>query len=249
MMSDIEIDLETSYEFIKEIFNQIKPDQFQALIKQLEQKQTLFQTLLKKESLLEISNDNLTVLLQKMFSTKRLMKKWSEDQYEKFKSYSYELLYGTDDFDKRFERFCTLSSNNLKMKKAFEIASELLAFSDPSKYWSWYAFMWNPETDTGSLALVFNDRKFLQENSSLTELYKIVGFAQDRLKEKSKDLGIEVTGETNIYDVPVFLGAVYSVYLYTVTRVRMTNEFTTILPSKLELLKRLLGIYSSEITK
>ena len=64
MMSDIEIDLETSYEFIKENYNQIKPDQFQALIKQLEQKQTFFQTLLKKESLLEISNDNLSVLLQ-----------------------------------------------------------------------------------------------------------------------------------------------------------------------------------------
>ena len=57
MMSDIEIDMETSYEFIKEIFNQINPVQFQGLIKQLEEKQKLFQYFLSKEHLLNLSKD------------------------------------------------------------------------------------------------------------------------------------------------------------------------------------------------
>lgn len=247
MMSDIEIDLETSYEFIKEIFNNIRPDQFQSVIKQLEEKQSLFQTFLQKDRLLDLSNEDLLSLLKTMFLTKRLSKKWSNDHFEKFKSYSYELLYGSDELDQRFERFCIVSKDNLKIKKPFEVAGELLSFTDPTHYWPWFAFMWNPETDTGSLALVFNDRTFLQNISSLPELYKVVGHAQERLKESSKDLGIDFTGMENRYDVPVFLGAVYSVYLYTVTRVRMTNEFTTILPSKLELLKRLLGIYKKEL--
>lgn len=244
MSLNVGIDLETSYEFIKEIFNNIKPDQFQQVIKSLEEKEAFFHSLLKQDSFLDLSNADLKELTSKMFSTKRLSKKWSDDHFEKFKSYSYELLYGTDEFDSRFEKFCTYAKTNLKMKKAFEVASELLSFTNSEQYWLWSSFMWNPESDTGSLALVFDDRKYLQNIQSLAELYKIVGQAQEKIKESSQELGIEVTGTANKYDVPVFLGAVYTIYLFTVTRVRMTNEFTTILPTRLELLKRLFGIYS-----
>ena len=108
-MLETEIDLETSYEFIKEIFNNIKPDQFQQIIKQLEEKQVLFATLLTEESLAHITTDDLQHILQRMFSTKRLRKRWDTDQLEKFKSYTYELLYGTDELADRFEKFCSLS--------------------------------------------------------------------------------------------------------------------------------------------
>ena len=247
MMVNVEIDLETSYEFIKEIYNNIVPEEFQQVIKDLEQKEAFFQSFLIKDKLLKLSKQELTQLTSKMFTTKRLSKRWEDDHYEKFQSYTYELLYGSDSFEDRFEKFCSYVKKNLKMKKAYEVASEMLSFNEPDKYHLWSSFMWNPETDTGSLSLVFNDKDFLQNVPTLVELYEIVGQAQEKLKESSKELGIEVTGTANKFDVPVFLGAVYTIYLFTVTRVRMTNEFTTILPTRLELLKRLFGIYKREM--
>lgn len=249
MMLDVEIDLETSYEFIKEIFNNITPEQFQQVIKDLEKKEVLFQSLLTKEKLSALSKTELTLLTSRMFSTRRISKRWTDDHYDKFKTYTLELLYGPEDFSDRFEKFCSYSKKNLKMKKAYEVASEMLSFSDPDKYWLWSSFMWNPETDTGSLSLVFNDKKFLQNAPSFAELYTIVGQSLEKIKESSAELGIEVTGTANKYDVPMFLGSVYTIYLFTVTRVQMTNEFTTILPTRLEILKRLFGIYNIEINK
>ena len=246
-MLNVEIDLETSYEFIKEIFNNIVPEQFQQVIKDLEKKEALFQSILTKNRLSSLSKDEITLLTTRMFSTRRLSKRWTDDHYEKFKNYAFELLYGSDNFNDRFEKFCSFAKKNLKMKKAYEVASEILSFNEPDKYWLWSSFMWNPETDTGSLSLVFNDKNYLQNVSTLAELYMIVGQALEKLKESSTELGIQVTGTANKYDVPVFLASVYTIYLFTVTRVQMTNEFTTILPTRLEILKRLFGIYNLEM--
>jgi len=45
----------------------------------------------------------------------------------------------------------------------------------------------------------------------------------------------------------VYLASVYVVYLYTITRMRMTKEFNKVLPSFPELTRRLLGTYKMEV--
>ncbi len=47
----------------------------------------------------------------------------------------------------------------------------------------------------------------------------------------------------------VFLAAVYGVYMQTVLRMRMTKEFTNILPPLPDLIRRLLGVHHAHNRK
>ena len=46
------------------------------------------------------------------------------------------------------------------------------------------------------------------------------------------------------YAVDVYLAAIYGIYLYTVTRLRMTQEFNKVIPQLPDLVRRLLGVWS-----
>ena len=45
----------------------------------------------------------------------------------------------------------------------------------------------------------------------------------------------------------MFLAAVYGVYMFTVLRMRMTQEFTRLVPPLPDLIRRLLGVYHLEV--
>ena len=248
MVLDVEIDIETSYELVKEIYQQIKPDELRSLGLRVEEKVDLFQHFLSSENaILNLSIDELKHILLKMFSTKRASKKWSNEQFELFKSYASKLLFGNEPFEERFNYFCSVAKTNLALKQPYELASELLTFSDPDRWWIWGKWMWNEASESGSLSLVFKEKNYFKADS-LAKLYEIIGLAQKKLLESAHELGIidHGTSRTSRFDIPIFLGAVYSVYMFTITRVQMTNEFTTILPPKFELIQRLLGIYENK---
>ena len=44
------------------------------------------------------------------------------------------------------------------------------------------------------------------------------------------------------FAVDVYLAAIYGIYLYTVTRLRMTQEFNRVIPQLPDLVRRLLGV-------
>jgi hypothetical protein len=46
--------------------------------------------------------------------------------------------------------------------------------------------------------------------------------------------------------VDVYLAAIYGIYLYTVTRLRMTQEFNRVIPQLPDLVRRLLGVHRLE---
>ena len=50
-----------------------------------------------------------------------------------------------------------------------------------------------------------------------------------------------------MFGADVFLACVYSVYMYTVLRLRMTQEFNRIVPELPDLVRRLLGVYRPEV--
>jgi hypothetical protein len=45
------------------------------------------------------------------------------------------------------------------------------------------------------------------------------------------------------FGVDVYLACVYGVYLYTITRIKMSREFTTIIPPLPQFVRRLLGVH------
>ncbi len=55
------------------------------------------------------------------------------------------------------------------------------------------------------------------------------------------------TAVAGLLGTDVYLACVYVVYLYTVTRMRMTKEFNKVIPQFPELTRRLLGTYKMEV--
>ena len=78
------------------------------------------------------------------------------------------------------------------------------------------------------------------------ESYLRVGEAVAFVNETGKAVGFTDMG-AGLFGADVFLACVYAVYMYTVLRLRMTQEFNRIVPELPDLVRRLLGVYRPEV--
>jgi hypothetical protein len=150
-----------------------------------------------------------------------------------------ELLYGTGGIAQRYEAFADLISDCPEM--AADLPGELLHFLSPERYWMWTRWMWDPDTDTGSLRLVTMDEVDLFGDSR-GQMYLTVGQALAFVEETGRAAGFARIGNPP-FGTDVFLAAVYSIYMQTVLRMRLTQEFTNLLPPLPALTRRLLGVH------
>jgi hypothetical protein len=130
--------------------------------------------------------------------------------------------------------------------RAFDLPGELLHFTDPDRYWLWTRWLWDPRTRTGALRLVTADEVDLTEGASRGEVYLTVGRATAFVDETGKAAGFTSAGP-GLLGTDVFLAAVYGIYMYTVLRMRMTQEFNRVVPALPDLIRRLLGVYHLEV--
>ena len=139
----------------------------------------------------------------------------------------------------RFDAFVAgVDEHNL----APEIAGELLHFTDPEEHWLWRGWMWDPRTETGALRLVTMD-DFDLSGATPGETYVRVGQAMAFVTETGRAIGF--VGRPP-FGLDVFLACVYGIYMYTVLRMRMTQEFNHVVPQLPELARRLLGVHRLE---
>jgi hypothetical protein len=146
--------------------------------------------------------------------------------------------------EKRFNTF-TESIAQLDGPMRVNFASELLHFSNPKKYWLWTNWIWDSQTRTGALPLV------VQEGVDLTgqshgEVYVKVGQSMALVNAVGHSIGFSGSGK-GLFGTDVFLACVYAVYMYTVFRVKLSQEFNRILPELSELTQRVLGVYKMEL--
>jgi hypothetical protein len=73
-----------------------------------------------------------------------------------------------------------------------------------------------------------------------------VGAATTAVIATADELGFRRM-RANPYAIDVYLAAIYGIYLYTVTRLRMTQEFNRVIPQLPDLVRRLLGVYRPEV--
>ena len=126
----------------------------------------------------------------------------------------------------------------------FDLPGELLHFTFPDRYWLWSRWMWDPRTETGALALVTSDDYELGAPDRGAG-YLRVGEAVAFVNETGRSVGFTAlggSGRTDLFGVDVFFACVYAVYMYTVLRLRMTQEFNKIVPELPDLIRRLLGV-------
>jgi hypothetical protein len=153
------------------------------------------------------------------------------------------LLHGPGGIVERYDRFAGLLDPLPAV--AADLPGELLHFLDPSRYWLWTRWMWDPDAGTGALALVTMDEAELDAGDGAAgrgQTYLALGRPVAFVEETGKAAGFTDLGP-GMFGTDVFLAAVYGVYLQTVVGMRMSKEFTSILPSLPELTRRLLGVH------
>ncbi|RMI28155.1 MAG: hypothetical protein D6681_00015, partial [Calditrichaeota bacterium] len=97
---------------------------------------------------------------------------------------------------------------------------------------------------TGALPLVLVEEYDL-EAGGIGATYLRLGEALSFVRHVGEAAGFEVIGEGS-FGVDAFLACVYVIYVYTVLRLRMTQEFNKVMPGLAEFSRRLLGVYNTE---
>ena len=105
--------------------------------------------------------------------------------------------------------------------------------------------MWHAGTNGGALPLVLQQGKRLA-GEAVAERYQEVGQALAAVSAVGAQEGFTRLG-AGLFGTHAFLACVYAVYMYTVFRIKLSQEFNRILPELPELTRRILGVQRLEI--
>lgn len=184
-----------------------------------------------------LSEEQVYALLRSFFPSRRKARAMVEVVGEvRLGQAMASLVHGEDDLASRVGEFqqCLFDFPEVSV----DLPWELLHLYDPSAYWLSNRWMWNPKTETGALRLVVADQVDLYD-PDIVGGYVKVGQALAVVQETIRALGLV---EESPFAVDVFLACVYGIYMYTVLRMRMSQEFNRIVPELPSLARRLLGV-------
>ena len=238
------VDIEAAKEFMQETLAKTDQEELVRITEDLESKSKFFRESLAEGKVLSLSDEDLDKVLSRIFSTRRRRKEILEKNgHEEFKKSLNDLLHGENEIHVRFQTFCdNLKEVDTPLK--YDLTAELLHFTSPEKYWLWTRWMWEPEKKTGSLPLVTSE-EFDLEAPTLGETYLKVGKGVAFVQSISDVANFQFLTRS-LFGTDVFLGCVYTIYAYTVLRMRMTQEFNNVMPDQPEFVRRILGIYTAK---
>jgi hypothetical protein len=81
---------------------------------------------------------------------------------------------------------------------------------------------------------------------TMGETYMKVGEGTFFVKATGDAAGFTRIGKGS-FGIDVYLACVYTIYIYTTVRMRMTQEFNKVIPELPEMCRRLLGVHRLEI--
>ncbi len=210
----------------------------------LERKSALFLEAFAADRVMDVDEETVTAVLKSVFSARRRTRViLSTLTLDGFRRSVRGLLYADMTPGDRLEQFATLIDDigrDVPAGTGYDLGSEILHFTYPERYWLWTRWMWNPETGTGALPLVVMEEVDL-DGGSISETYRRINLALTFLDGVGEQAGFRPEGH-GVFGTDVFLAAVYSVYMYTTLRMRMTQEFNRIVPELGDLVQRLLGV-------
>lgn len=237
-----EVDAPSAVEFMREALIKFNEDDISVVADLLRDKQRTLAPALTAESLTDGSAAALRPILSHIFATRRR----ENDLLVSLGAPALaaaigNLIHGAGSIEERFRAFDeALAAVEAPVRR--DLAGEVLHFGDPDRYWLWSRWMWDPEARTGALPLVMvEDFDFAGADGGA--VYLRVGAATAAVIATARDLGFQRMGASP-FAVDVYLAAIYGIYLYTVTRLRMTQEFNKVIPQLPDLVRRLLGVWS-----
>lgn len=239
------VDTPSALEFMREALEKITEDELTAIVAELRSKSQRFRLMFAPKTLPEFDESEFHKLLRSIFSTRRRVAQvMALVDTGVFRDAASELLHGTAPLSARFDTFVA-QLEPLDLATRCDLAGECLHYWDYEGYWLWTRWMWDPPRNTGSLPLVTIQEYDLHGTTpGLT--YLKVGEAMAYVNGVGEAAGFQHGGR-GLLGTDVYLACVYVVYLYTVTRMRMTKEFNQVIPQFPELARRLLGTYKMEV--
>lgn len=239
------VDTPSAQEFMREALEKISEAELAALVDELREKSRRFRQLLAPEHLPELNENEFRAILRSVFSTRRRVSDVLDVvDAGAFRAAVGELLHGADPLQVRFDRFCE-QLVPLDQSLCCDLASECLHYWDSERYWLWTRWIWDPQRNTGALPLV-TIQEYDLHGETPGAIYMKVGEAMIYVNSVGEAAGFQHGGR-GLPGTDVYLACVYAVYMYTVTRMRMTKEFNKVIPQLPELVRRLLGIYNMEV--
>jgi hypothetical protein len=241
------VDAPSAVEFMREALVKISEDDIGAVADLLAGKSAALAPYLDADALSAANADAVRPILARVFATRRRADELLVAVGAPVMALAIrDLVHGPGRIDDRFLAFDdALSAVDAPVRR--DLAGECLHFSDPQRYWMWSRWMWDPEARTGALPLVMVD-EFDFSGPDAGAVYLRVGAATAGVIATARDLGFQRMA-TSPYSVDVYLAAIYGIYLYTVTRLRMTQEFNRVIPQLPDLVRRLLGVWTPSAAK
>lgn len=238
------VDSEAALEFMKEATKLATSSDLEDIGLRLEKKSQIFSDFLSEDHISDLTEDEFRQLAGSIFSIKRKANRIIKTNgFESLRANMTSLLYRDESVEKRFSDF-TQSIEKLDSPIRVNFASELLHFSNPKKYWLWTNWIWDSKTGTGALPLVVQEGVDFS-GQTVGEIYRKVGQSMALVNAVGHSIGFSNSGK-GLFGTDVFLACVYAVYMYTVFRVKLSQEFNRILPELPELTQRVLGVHHLE---
>ncbi len=242
------VDTPTAREFTNLALQRVSEAQLERVAAKVEYKAERMQALLRSDALSAWSENEATETLRWVFSSRRkadvILNTLTLEGLVEAVS---KLLYGSAAAGQRLEDFHAVVGTvgrGVQASTGFDLGSELLHFSNPDTYWLWTRWMWNPDSETGSLPLIVMEEVEI-DGGTVSATYDRIGVAMAFVDEVGAAAGFRTSGH-GVFGTDVFLASVYAVYMYTTLRMRMTQEFNRVIPELAELVSRLLGVHRLE---
>ena len=236
------VDTATAQEFEAQVGRRLPAEERAAIGRLLQAKAARFHTLLGEGRAAGRSPDELRRLFRGIFGVRGRADALAAQLGDRLPAEVDALLHGDDELPARFRRFHELVRGVPGL--GFDLPAEILHFTYPDRYWLWTRWVWDPRTQTGALRLVVEDDVDLGGEDAATTYLK-VGEASAFVEATGKAAGF-ASAAPGLLGTDLFLACVYGVYMFTVLRMRMTTEFTRIVPELPELVRRLLGVHRQE---
>lgn len=239
------VDVPTAKEFIDEVHRRVTREELIAIVRELELKASGFRSRLGREAIDRLTADSLREVLRSVFATRRRASQAMGSRMDgELRAWVGDLLYGTRPLAVRFDAFC--ESTDIEPHHSYELAAELLHFTQPERYWLWSRWIWNPVSRTGALPLVVSEEFDLEVDDGPGATYERVGMAMTCVDGSPEAASFRPEGGGRLGS-DVFLVAVYGVYMSTVLGLKMSQEFNAIVPPIPQLARRLLGTHRMEV--
>jgi hypothetical protein len=233
----VTVDTEAALELWKEATKLASAAELDDLGERLGRKSARFQALLGADAIDALDEAGLRELAGWIFTLRRKADRvLRANGVDRLREELAALLHGDGAVDARLDRFLA-GVRGMDRPVARALATEALHFTFPDRHWLWTSWIWNPEARTGALPLVV-DADLDAPHAGEGQLYQRVGRAIAVVDRAGQAAG----WARGRFGTDVFLACVYAVYMYTVFRLKLSQEFNRILPELPELALRVLGV-------